>query len=923
MRLLLLAILLHITLAKAINGYRLPETQIPSEYEIDLYLSNSVFQGNDTSFNGSVMIKFQVTKSTNQIKLHSAVTIHQVRLLQEVVSVLNYTLNSTTEILTIDLTTPLNSSTEYALVVEYTGQLDTSNMLGFYRSQYKDPSGTTKYLVTTQFESTYARKAFPCFDEPRYKATFVLTITYPKGLQAISNTPISTESLVNGTDNNTITVFTKTPLMSTYLVAFTVSDFNCTLGGNVDDIIPHRVCSRPETTPDRSLAAEFGTKIMNAYGQHLGYKYGDMNISKIDQLAIPDFNAGAMENWGMVTYKEYALLYNVNHTSNLMKQKVIAIIAHEFAHMWFGDLVTLDWWDYTFLNEGFARYFQYFILTKIPELVEYEMDKQFVVEQQQTAFLVDALMDSDPLTSKSTTPSEISSKFGSISYNKGASVIRMLENIMGSDNFTSSLKDYLRQNAFSSSVPEKLWNVMANYTPSENLPSNVSFAEVIDSWSNRAGFPLVTVSSVGNDIILTQKRFSYTESDDTQWYIPISFTRSGDAKKFDNVSADIWMTPNSTFRIPNVLDNNEWIILNNKASAYYRVNYDTSLWNKIQLVLQNNHTLIDRINRAQIVDDSLNLARSNEIRYSDAFQTLAYLRYETCYYPWYSAIEGFNYLLLRLGENSVLGEKVRSMVLDLMEGVKTDMSLENVNDTQHLHTLKLQKVLNLACKLGDESCVRISKELFRDNKNGTVSINKNVRSIVYCNALRYSDNIDSDWEYLWGKLKTTTQANELSNLITSLGCTRSTEHLKLYLQQSVNASSGIKIQDLPDLWASVYGNSAEGVDVAFDFLSENHPQIYTYFSKASNLMPAIIERFTSEAQLKKLQEFIDKQPSNSSIRLASEKALAKAQRNFQWVSNIKEDLERHFGISPSGATAMKVTMYIMLSIIVFPLMILH
>nr|ADK11708.1 aminopeptidase N [Gastrophysa viridula] len=929
MHLLPLATLLLVTLAEATNvtdsykGYRLPETQVPHAYAVDLHLSESVFRGNETAFSGSVMITFQVTESTSEIKLHSAVSISDVNILSstnENISVMNFTTNATTEILTIRLdNTTLNVSTDYALTIKYVGQLDTSNMMGLYRSQYEDGTGT-QYLVTTQFQPTNARRAFPCFDEPRYKATFVLSITHPTELQAVSNTPFNSDLAFN--DSYRTTVFTKTPTMSTYLLAFTVSGFTCTSGQKIDTNVTHQVCSRPDTESDRALAADFGTKIMNTYGELFDYKYQDMNIGKIHQVALPDFDAGAMENWGMVTYKESALLYNTNHSSNAMKQRVISIVAHEFAHMWFGNLVTLDWWDHTFLNEGFARYFQYFVLTKIPELAGFDMDKQFVVEQQQTAFVADASKSSQSLTSTSATPSEISLKFGTISYNKGASVIRMLENVMGSENFIKSLQEYLKQNAYASSVPEKLWNVLANSTPSENLPSNVSFIEVVTNWSEKAGFPLVKVSTNGSDVILTQKRFAYSESEDTQWYIPISYTLSGDEEKFTNSSAHIWLRPNTTYTLSNISENNEWIILNNRASAYYRVNYDTSLWKAIRLVLQNNLTVIDRINRAQIVDDSLNLARAGEILYSEAFQTLSYLRNETCYYPWYSAIEGFNYLMLRFGEDSVLGKKVRSMVLDLMQSVKT-MSLMNVNESEHINTLKLQKVLTVACKLGDESCVQEAKELFMKSKNGSASIDKNVRSIVYCNALRYSDDIDSDWEYLWSELRNTSQVNEISNLIISLGCTKSTKYLRYYLEQSVNASSGIRKQNLPDLWASVYGSSTEGVDVAFDFLSENHVQIYAYFSKASTLLSAVVERFTSESQLQKLQSFINLLSSNSSMRLTAEGALANANRNFKWVSDKREDLERHFGISPSAASGFKVTVFAMLSALIIPMMILN
>nr|CAI5825380.1 unnamed protein product [Callosobruchus analis] len=235
-------------------------------------------------------------------------------------------------------------------------------MNGVYKSSYVDATGTKKYLVATQFESVHARRAFPCFDEPSYKAAFTVDITVPEAFKALSNTEYTTQPVLS---SGTVKYrFKQTPVMSTYLVAFVISDFTCSEWSNPGSTTKNGVCSRSDTANNRAWALEITPKLLNALNTYTGILYTD-SISKVDQVALPDFRSGAMENWGLITYREARLLFDPEEDGVGTKQTIALIIAHELSHSWFGNLVTLAWWSETFLNEGFARYFQYKITNEV------------------------------------------------------------------------------------------------------------------------------------------------------------------------------------------------------------------------------------------------------------------------------------------------------------------------------------------------------------------------------------------------------------------------------------------------------------------------------------------------------------------------------------------------------------------------------
>ncbi|KAJ8948940.1 hypothetical protein NQ314_008319, partial [Rhamnusium bicolor] len=732
------------------EDYRLPEIYSPTSYHVELSLTDDAFTATSNAFTGLVSIVFSFTNQTNYIALHAQhnfITIGRITFNNTELSTTDYGINNETDILKINLANAIDIGTAYTLVIEYKGLLSTGDMYGFYKSSYVDEDNATKYLATTQFESTYARRAFPCFDEPALKATFHFIFTFPISLNVLFNTPQSSNEANETTGLRTV-VFDMTPKMPTYLIAFIISEFTCTIGTSIGTV-PYQVCSRKESAATRELAVDLGPKLLQSLNNFTNYDYG-RSIQKMDQVAIPDFAAGAMENWGLVTYRETALLWDKNESSNRYQQRVATVIAHEFTHQWFGNLVTCKWWSEIFLNEGFATYFEYFTTHEV--LSDWELDKQFVIEVVHNAFGADALENAHALQSSCETPAEISSKFSTISYDKGKLV----------------------------------------------------------HWK----------------IINLKKRFLYTGEDtETKWYVPVSFTTSVDSSKFETTTPNVWLTPteNLNFTLP---ENSTWIILNNQETGYYRVNYDDALWDHINhALLKDDYDGIIDLNRAQIVDDLFNIARANHIKYSKVFSTINFLANDTSYYSWYAAFAGYNFLLRRVGDNSPLGQAIASDILGLMDKFYASVPISTLKESDQIYTHSQVLALTWACRLGSESCVDEVQKLFSEYQTSGVRPNRNLRSIVYCNALRYSSN-SSDWEFLWDAYTNAADlATEQVTILSALGCTKDSSLLTEYLKKSITADSGIRSQDALSVFSSVYTGNPEGVDVAFEFLMENYKAI--------------------------------------------------------------------------------------------------
>ncbi|KAJ4458163.1 putative Puromycin-sensitive aminopeptidase [Paratrimastix pyriformis] len=390
---------------------------------------------------------------------------------------------------------PIAGAPDVLLHLDFRGEFRTSELCGFYRSTYSLPDGTVKSLGVTQFEPTDARRAFPCFDEPSFKATFTLSLVvpaWPSGedpqriVHAVSNMPVQSTDTHPTTPGKTIVRFGRTPIMSTYLLAWVCGDL-VRLEGQTESGTVVSVMATPKWDIEKQahFALDVATKCIPFFEKLFDIRYP---LPKMDLLAIPDFSAGAMENFGAVTYRETRLLIDED-SSAAIKQATCRTVCHEISHMWFGNLVTMEWWTYLWLNEGFARWAEYLATDYV--YPEWHVWDSFVSDVSEAALALDSLESSHAIEVPVKNPAEINEIFDNISYSKGGSVIRMLASTMGHDVFVEGVREYLKAHLYSNATSENLWVALSAAAQRHNVSLNVS--EFMAPWIRQMGCPLLTV----------------------------------------------------------------------------------------------------------------------------------------------------------------------------------------------------------------------------------------------------------------------------------------------------------------------------------------------------------------------------------------------------------------------------------------------
>ncbi|XP_067625622.1 membrane alanyl aminopeptidase-like isoform X2 [Eurosta solidaginis] len=857
------------------NDYRLPLETRPWNYNIKLtpYLLETDGSKRFT-FDGEVTIKINSTVNTKTLTLLSknlnyTTSEYWAAVNTKKVDLGSGTVNSVTSKIQYNLTTELVAGKTYFLHFVYNGSMN-DDMIGFYRSYYVDSNNVTRWIGATQFEANEASRAFPSFDEPKFKATFDLTIRRPRHYNTFSNTRIS--KTINYGDYQD-DVYVTTPRMSTYLLAFIVSEFTQRNNGKFG------VISRPEYYDQTEYSFNVGQKILNKLESYFGINYYNMGIDKMHMAAIPDFAAGAMENWGLLSFKERGLLYDVSSTTLNAKQSIAALIAHEQTHMWFGDLVTCDWWSYTWLNEGFARYFQYFGSAMVE--TKLGLDQQFVFDQVQSVMLMDSTNCTNPMSDENTnTAADINRMFNSITYSKGATFIRMIKYAMGEESFKASLQAYLKKNQYKNTVPANLFKVWFEHWPEDTK----QFAEaVFNGFTKQVGYPLITVklSDDKKFYSIKQERFLLRDqeiSDTSLLYtVPLSYTTSN-AKNFRATAPKFYLNPSKSEEKFSLDSKVEWVIFNIQQSGYYRVNYDESNWLAIKKALaSDNWGGIHLLNRAQIVDDLFNLARANVIEYDLALKILEYLATEIEYVPWSSAFSGYSYIHIRFGGDI---QSFAEYILELTDKAYKELGFDELTSDTASDIYTRDKILSWSCQFGNVDCIEKSKKHFA--KIDTTAVPVNIRSVVYCNALRYGN--ESDYDTLFQKFLKSNSATEKTLIISSLGCVKNIDLIEKYFWAII--SDDIRRQDKASALSSLYTSNNENVAPVFKLVTDNFEKLATSLGDHSKVASAISDmasRFTKESEQQSLTMFNQKNKlkfgSSVTTLEASEKTV---EENLAW-----------------------------------------
>ena len=511
---------------------------------------------------------------------------------------------------------------EWKLTIRFRGVLN-DKLHGFYRSQYVDSAGKTHLLATTQFEATDARRALPCWDEPALKAVFGVTLVVDENLTALSNAGVkSTRPLGNGKKE---VVFKDTIRMSTYLLAFIVGEFEATEA--VDAGTPLRVVHAPGKSGLTEWAKQIGSYSLKFFADYYGIPYpGD----KLDLIAIPDFAAGAMENLGAITFRETALLADDKTASRAELERVADVVSHENAHMWFGDLVTMRWWNGIWLNEAFATFME--MLAVDAWKPQWKRWESFGVSRG-AAMAIDALKSTRSIEYTVLSPEDCRSMFDVLTYEKGASVLRMLEQFLGAEEFRKGISRYLKKHQYANAETGDLWDALEEST---GQPARA----MMDTWIFQQGFPVVSAEFApdGRSLHLSQRRFFYAppaHPEPQSWHVPI-MVRAATATGV--VSRKLLLTTaEATLELPG---KPQWALLNEGGHGFFRVRYSADLL----AALTANLDALQPIERFGLVSDTWAATVAGLTSLAEFMRMAALFRGETNLNVWRALIAAFNYL---------------------------------------------------------------------------------------------------------------------------------------------------------------------------------------------------------------------------------------------------------------------------------------
>lgn len=626
-----------------LDPYRLPRTVLPSRYDVRLDP-----RLDDATFEGQVRILAHAVEATRLLVLNADdLVIHRATVNGHPAET---TLSPETARLALTLVEPVGPG-EVEIVIDFAGILN-DKLKGFYRSTFLDADGVERVVATTQMQATDCRRAFPCWDEPDVKAVFGITLVVEDGLTAISNGPeLGRRTL----DDGRIEVhFDDTMPMSTYLVAFVVGPLEATDPIDVDGT-PLRVVHLPGKGHLTAFALDIAAGALRWFQEYYGIAYPDQ---KIDLIAIPDFAAGAMENTGCITFRENMLLVDPA-SSTLAEQMLIAdVVCHELAHMWFGNLVTMRWWNGIWLNEAFATFMEVECEHHLrPEWRRWDL---FSLERTM-AFDTDSLASTRPIEFPVHSPEDCEGMFDVLTYQKGGAILRMLQQYLGVDRFREGVRQYLATHAYANTETGDLWDAIEQSVTATGGDEPVR--RLMDSWIWQPGYPLVTAALDGSHLVLDQQRFSFDDtSDPATWVIPLH-VRVGTTTHtvlLDGTPVRLPLDPQDAAHIT--------IVVNAGGHGFLRVAYSPDLLGRLSGSALRG---LDPVERYSVVDDAWNATVAGRVSAVDLLTLLEGFADEDDLSVWQAIVGAFTGLSrLVTGEaRDALRARVRATVTPALDRI--------------------------------------------------------------------------------------------------------------------------------------------------------------------------------------------------------------------------------------------------------------
>lgn len=764
----------------------------------------------------------------------------------------------------------------YLLTMEFAGWLNGS-LVGFYKTTYTE-KGQVKSIAATDHEPTDARKSFPCFDEPNKKATYSISIIHPNEYSALSNMPVEKVERVDGKWNKTI--FMKSVPMSTYLVCFAVHQFT-SISRTSNSGIPLSIYVQPEQKETAEYAANVTKAVFDYFEDYFALNY---SLPKLDKIAIPDFGTGAMENWGLITYRETNLLFDPQLSASSNKQRVASVVAHELVHQWFGNTVTMDWWEDLWLNEGFASFFEFLGVNHAEK--DWQMLSQMLLEDVLPVQEDDSLMSSHPVVVTVSTPAEITSVFDGISYSKGASILRMLQDWITPDKFRKGCQIYLQKFKFRNAKTSDFWDSLEE-------ASQQPVKEVMDTWTSQMGYPVVTVTERKN---ITQKRFLLdSKADPSQppsalgytWNIPVKWTDNNNSTvTLFNRSEKEGITLNTN------LGGNDFLKINPDHIGFYRVNYEAEVWDMIAGNLSSNHTGFSSEDRTSFIDDAFALARAQLLDYKTALNLTTYLRSEKDFLPWQRAISAVTYIISMFEDDRELYPTIEAYFQGQVKPIADSLGWQDTGS--HIEKLLRASVLQFACKMGDREALNNASQLFEGWLKRNESIPVNLRLLVYRYGMQNSGN-EASWNYTLEQYQKTSLAQEKEKLLYGLASVKDVTLLARYLEMTKDPSI-IKTQDVFTVIRYISYNSL-GKTMAWNWIQLNWDYLvsrYTLNDRYLGRLVTIAEPFNTELQLWQIQSFFAKYPNAGAGAKPREQVLETVKNNIEWLKLNRQAISQWF-----------------------------
>ncbi|MCP5026681.1 MAG: M1 family metallopeptidase [Actinomycetia bacterium] len=661
------------------SRYRLPRTAIPRRY--DLVLRPDLGQA---TFTGSVTIELDVHEPISELvlnavdlEIHAATAHNRPEAHDQPGPELAATavFDDETERVTLELDGRLDTGP--ALVhIEFTGQFN-DKLVGFYRSTFTDDDGREQTIATTQFESTHARRAFPCWDEPDLKATFGLTLEVADDLLAVANGPEETVTYL-GNGRRAIR-FEETPLISTYLVAFVVGPLEVTDPVDVDGI-PLRIVHVPGKGHLTPFALDIGAFAL----RHLADFFAiDYPFGKCDMIALPDFAFGAMENIGCVTFREVLLLVDEDTATQPEMERAADVISHELAHMWFGNLVTMRWWNGIWLKEAFATFME--MHTVDGWKPDWDRWVSFGLSRS-AAFTIDELASTRPVEFDVISPDEAEGMYDVLTYEKGAAVVRMIEQYLTPEVFREGCRHYMATHAYGNTETDDLWGSLEH-------ASGQPIRRVMASWIFQGGFPVVSARLAPDrrSIELHQRRYHHagTEVAEAQWAVPIVVRASrGGTMTTERVLLD---TDSATITVDSADDHADidWAIVNAGGSGWYRVTYDDALTSGLTEAM----TTLDPVERYGLIDDGWAAVLAGERTMAQFLDLVHQFRHDNDLSVWQRIAAGLDTvdrLLDDDGARVVLAGRVRDLTQPMTVRLGPDVRPDDDERTREIRALLLR-----------------------------------------------------------------------------------------------------------------------------------------------------------------------------------------------------------------------------------------